>query len=292
MNVAVITAVFALAFNFASCNQEDEPETPEYYHDCNCDYEIVALRNVTMKWTLSWDIRDFNDTYHHFGNSDGEFMACAGRSLLKADGDMDGNWNHYIISKLDDPTAFYFYSLNKHEYYVYAWGATGDKINASYAQLLEIYDIFSNAVDVEYLFMRAKKSNMTNGVWNDPVSETFGSITVTGWYEYVSDKQIADINCKGFCYIQRTVNSASGTDVTQTYYTAYYDPATELTMSYEEDFDAIVNFGAEHVNKKYEITQIEYNTTKKEDVDNILNAYLEDNNPTDVTNEEYPGEGW
>jgi hypothetical protein len=122
-NVATIVACLAVTTLFSGCDKEDGPNNPsgddaQYYYNYGSDNEIVALRNVKMKWRLSWNVQDLNGTYSKVGYSDGEFMACAGRSLLKSDGDMDGKWSHYWISKLDDPTAFYFYSLNKNEYFM------------------------------------------------------------------------------------------------------------------------------------------------------------------------------
>ena len=300
-NVAAIAACLAVTTMFSGCekpeNESGDDETnAEYYYDYGSNKEIVALRNVKMKWRLSWDVQDLNGTYSKVGYSDGNFAACAGRSLLKTDGDMDGKWSHYIISKLDDPTAFYFYSLNKNEYYIYEWGSAGDKINAAYAHELSIHNIFtygySDGEEIHYTFWGDKKNRMTNGVWNAPETQTIGSITMSAWCESLADKQIAGVNCKGYAFKQRTVNTSAGTDVTLTYYTVYYDPATDLTMSYEEDFDKAVGMGGEHHNKKFVVTEIEYGKTKKADVDAVLNEYLSTHNPTNVSSNDNVGESW
>jgi hypothetical protein len=288
-NVAVAVACLAAMTVFSGCDPENDPDNPSdadnsnYFYSEDPSKEITALRNVKMKWRLSWDVRDMNDTYRHTGQSDGEFMACAGRSLLKSDGDMEGNWSHYWISKLEDPTTFYFYSLNKHEYFIYEWGNPGDAIDASYAWKLDVYNIFTfRDDDVEYTFRDDKKIFMTNGVWNAPVTETFGSITVTAWCETIADRQIAGINCKGYIFNNREVNSSTGIEY-NTHYTVYYDPATDLTMYYEEDFDKAINLGGEHHNKKFEVTEIEYGKTVKANIDAVLNEYLRTNNPKDVS---------
>jgi hypothetical protein len=283
-NTAIVFACLAVTM-FSSCNpiEPSNPNNPAdnapAYYDPEDDALDVALRNVKIKFSVQMIDNDpYDDDCDEIVQS--EAMACKGRLYVKtvhwADNYCDEGYNNYEIVVFTPPNIKY-YSLDDNEWFGhnYADYYNNPKISGS----LDVQG--SKAIQQYY------RDDRLNDYWDSPDIYSIGGYTETTWKEEEATRTIAGIQCTGYSIHKR--QQSGTTDIQEIMHKVWYDPATNITMRYEEYHTGVYD---NHLDYWFQINEIEFGKVKPSDIDALLNDYLSTHSPTDISDDDEPGSGW
>ncbi len=255
---------------------------------CNTDNALsISLRNVHFKYSTQ------NPGYSSCNEIvQSEAMACEGYLYVRgmhydATDFCKEGFNHHHIT-INEPPLYKRYSLDDIEWYQ-------NDASTCYPTLDDAGSLFlgykQNVALSRYYNDRKEK------FWDSPEIEehpgiaeigsglrSSGNFTTT-WRENEGNKTIAGIQCEG--YSVRTKETYNGEDKNfRLLHKVWYDSKTNVTMRYEDY--TVYN----DLTYWFEITEIEYGKVKKEDINTILNEWLKNNDPKDVSDFIEPGSWW
>ncbi|MDR1729265.1 MAG: hypothetical protein LBR52_01225 [Prevotellaceae bacterium] len=255
---------------------------------CIQDHALsISLRNVHLKYSIQ------NPLYNSCNQIvQAEAMACEGYLYARgmhydATDFCKEGFNHHHIT-INEPPLYKRYSLDDIEWFQ-------NDASTCYPTLDDAASLYlgykQNVALSQYYYDRKEK------FWDSPEIEehpgiagmagglrSSGNFTTT-WREEEESKTIAGIQCEG--YAVRKKETYNGEDRNERLlYKVWYDSKTSVTMRYEGY--TVYN----ELTYWFEINEIEYGNIKKEDIQNILDEWLKNNDPKDVSDSDEPGSWW